>query len=162
MDLYNDTKKYKLLIEFKNQMIKFLDELIEQFSDRGEFMILRIFVKDQIPLEQVLGKFITDVLPYQDIINKRNPAIFLETDIISGALLGASQEVYLEENKETANALKSLWLSGRLDDADRDTIWDWLELFLAISERYYKSFGCVPGWESNIEERKREVNKYLK
>lgn len=162
MDLYNDTKKYKLLIEFKNQIIKFLDELIEQFSDRGEFMILRIFVKDQIPLEQVLGKFITDVLPYQEFVKKRDASLFLKTDVISHALLGSSQKEYLQENQDTANALKSLWLSGRLDDADRDTIWDWLELFLTIADKYHKSYGCVRGWEVDIEKRKLEVNKFFK
>ena len=162
MDLYSDTKKYKLLIEFKNQIIKFLDELIEQFSDRGEFMILRIFVKDQIPLEQVLGKFITDVLPYQEFVKKRDANLFLKTDVISHALLGSSQTEYVEENQETANALKSLWLSGRLDDADRDTIWDWLELFLTIADKYHKNYGCVRGWEVDIEKKKLDVNKFFK
>ena len=72
----------KLLQTFKNQIINFLDELIQQFPSEAEFVIIRIFVKDQIPLGDVLGRFIKECLPHHDQIIRKDQAFFLESDII--------------------------------------------------------------------------------
>jgi dTDP-D-glucose 4,6-dehydratase len=43
-----------VLSEFKNNMITFFDELIDQFPDLGELVIMRIFLKDQICIKDVI------------------------------------------------------------------------------------------------------------
>ena len=48
------SSKEKLIIEFRDQLIKFLDELIDQFPSESQFIIIRILVKDQILIEDVV------------------------------------------------------------------------------------------------------------
>ena len=131
----------KLLQTFKNQIINFLDELIEQFPTEAEFVIIRIFVKDQIPLGDVLGRFIKECLPHHDEIKHKNEAFFLESDIIVNALGGSKIGI------EVMDKLKSLWRSERLDDDDREMIWKWMGLFFQIAQTYKTKYGCVAGWE---------------
>ena len=80
----------QLLNEFRIQIVKFLDELIDQFPEScAEFVIIRIFVKDQIPLADVLGRFISEVLPFKKVIKKRDSDFFLESRVIYDAVGGS-------------------------------------------------------------------------
>lgn len=59
--------------EFRAHLIQFLDELIEQFPHEPNFVIMRIFIKDQVPVSSVIGRFIRDILPYRDqALNQRD------------------------------------------------------------------------------------------
>ena len=138
--------EYQLLQEFKDQILKFLDELIEQFPRQPEFVIIRIFVKDQIPVADVLGRFIVEVLPFKNLIKDRNQDVFLNSDAISNAISGSSSDT-----EDNVNQLKKLWSSSQLDDQDRLTIWRWMDLFIRLSERYYKKYGFVQGWEVDLD-----------
>lgn len=131
----------KLLQTFKDQIINFLDELIQQFPDQAEFVIIRIFVKDQIPLNDVLGRFIKECLPYHQQIKNKDEKFFLESDIIVSALGGSKL------GKDVMEKLKSLWKSNRLDTDDREMIWKWLGLFFKIAENYKSKYGFVVGWD---------------
>ena len=70
------SSKEKLIIEFRDQLIKFLDELIDQFPSESQFIIIRILVKDQILIEDVLGQFIKDILPEKNNIKNRKDCVF--------------------------------------------------------------------------------------
>jgi hypothetical protein len=133
-----EEKKLQIMFEFRNQLVTFLDELIEQFPQEGDFVIIRIFIKDQIPVADVIGRFIRDLLPLREQVRSKDEQFFLQNSILyTGASL-ASDKI---------NHFKDLWLSKQLDNNDRDIIWKWMDLFIAISHKYYKSFGFVPGWE---------------
>ena len=131
----------KLLQTFKNQIINFLDELIQQFPEEAEFVIIRIFVKDQIPLGDVIGRFIKECLPHHDQIRMKNQSFFLDSDIIVNALGGSKM------GQDVMDKLKSLWLSHRLDEDDREMVWKWMALFFQIANNYKIKHGNVPGWE---------------
>lgn len=133
----------QLLQTFKTQIINFLDELIQQFPNEHEFIIIRVFVKDQIPLADVLGRFIKMCLPFQDQIDNRDEAFFLESDLISNALGGSAI------GTEVMNKLKGLWKSNNLDNDDREMIWTWMSLFFQIASKYKSKYGFVEGWEQN-------------
>ena len=134
----------QLLNEFRIQIVKFLDELIDQFPEScAEFVIIRIFVKDQIPLADVLGRFISEVLPFKKVIKKRDSDFFLESRVIYDAGGGS------QAGADNVNQLKILWESERLDDEDRETIWKWMDLFVLLAERYFKKYGAVAGWPVN-------------
>jgi len=133
-----EEKKLNLIREFRMQLVSFLDELIEQFPEEGEFVIIRIFVKDQMPMADVLGRYIRDLLPFSNQIKDRNENFFLENDLLyTGTSIGASR----------INHFRNLWQSDKLDQNDRETVWKWMELFNAIASRYLKNFGYVQGWE---------------
>ena len=48
----------EILTEYKKQLIAFLDELISQFSQEGDLIILRLFISNQIPIKDAMDKFI--------------------------------------------------------------------------------------------------------
>jgi hypothetical protein len=134
----DDSIKIQLMYEFRNQLINFLDELIEQFPEESDLYIIRIFLKDQIPVYDVLGRYIRDLLPLKKIVDKRDETFFLQNDILyekSGVAI------------DKVNNFRKLWLSDKLDDNDREIIWKWMDLLNNIGGQYYKKFGYIQGWE---------------
>jgi hypothetical protein len=132
-----EEKKLQLMAEFRTQLVTFLDELIEQFPQEGDFVIIRIFIKDQVPVADVIGRFIRDLLPLKDQVKSRNQDFFLQNTILyTGASLA----------NDKINHFKDLWLSKQLDENDREIIWRWMDLFINIAYKYQKSFGHVSGW----------------
>jgi hypothetical protein len=129
--------RIRYMKEFRDQLVVFLDELIEQFPYEGDFVIIRIFIKDQLPIYDVIGRFIRDLLPLKEQVIKRDANFFIQNSLLyTGASLA----------EEKVNHFKNLWLSNKLDDNDRDIIWKWMDLFISIAEKYYKKFGSVQGW----------------
>ena len=68
--------------QFKTQLVAFLDDLIEQFPMQSEFIVMRIFVKDKIPISTLINQFITDVLPHVNLIKNRDDSFFKNTQLI--------------------------------------------------------------------------------
>ena len=148
----DDASKLQHLIEFKNKMVQFLDELIIQFPEEAAFIFIRIFVKDKIPVQDVLGRFMRDCLPYKKFIQEKNDLFFLNSDIIYNTYAS-------EVGQDEMNKFKDLWIGGKLDDEDKEAIWAWMKLFFKLSISYYKKFGCVEGWEFNLENEAAKINK---
>jgi hypothetical protein len=133
-----EEKKLALIREFRVQLVDFLDELIEQFPLEGDLVIIRIFIKDQLPMADVLGRFIRDLLPFADQVKNREDKFFIDNTLLYA---GASMAV----NK--INHFKNLWMSDQLDDVDREQVWKWMDLLNAIASQYLKNFGHIKGWE---------------
>jgi hypothetical protein len=130
--------RIKYVRDFRDQLVIFLDELIDQFPLEGDFVIIRIFIKDQLPMFDVIGRFIRDLLPLKEQVTKRDTGFFIKNTLLyTGASLAS----------EKVNHFKELWLSDKLDDNDREIIWKWMDLFISIADKYYKKFGYVDGWE---------------
>jgi hypothetical protein len=122
--------KIQILIEFKTALVDFFDELIEQFPDEGDLVMVRIFINDQVPIADVMSVFITRLLPLKDIVAKRDVNFFL----------GPSASSLFEKlDKGKVNYFKILWQSDRLDDSDRAQIWKWYDYFIIIAEKYQKA-----------------------
>ena len=127
-----------LLKEFQVQLLRFVDELMEQFPHVAEFVIIRIFIKDQVSVYDLLGRFNRDLLVHKDQVKERNEAFFLENSLF--LTKGSVSE-------DRVNFFKDLWKSNRLDTSDRQIIWEWMDVFIQIGEKYEKAFGSVVGWE---------------
>ena len=56
-------EKTQILLQFKNELITFFDELIDIFPSEGDLVMIRIFLKDQIPIEDVM-------IIFNNIVNK--------------------------------------------------------------------------------------------
>ena len=137
-----ESTRLLLLEEFRNQLVNFLDELIEQFPMEGDFVLIRMFIKDQVPVTDILGRFIQDLLPLHDVVKKRNEQFFLENTILYTGAHVKSDKV---------DHFKELWKSKNLDDGDRNIIWEWMDLFMKIAGSYYTKFGQIEGWLANKE-----------
>lgn len=120
----------QILIQFKNSLVSFLDELIELFPQEPELIILRIFTKDQIPIEDIMNKFIYAInkndKEYKKYISDRNEIFFLESDVFETI------------SKIKSLNFKKLWRSENLDNDDKETVWRWIDSFVVLSDRYSK------------------------
>jgi len=117
----------KILKEFKNSLITFVDELISQFPEEGDLVIIRIFLKDQVPIEDVMNHVIHMILPLKQLVITKDEKFFLENNVLFSAL-----------NSGKVNHFKKLWRSGRLDNDDKDVVWKWMTSFIFLAEKYQK------------------------
>ena len=121
----------QILIQFKNSLVSFIDELIEAFPQEPDLIILRIFLKDQVPVQDVMNKFIhtinKDDQQIKKDIEQRNETVFLKNDIFEAI------------SKSKSINFSKLWRSNTLDDEERKIIWKWIDSFILLSERYAKS-----------------------
>jgi len=121
----------QILIQFKNSLVSFIDELIEAFPQEPDLIILRIFLKDQVPVQDVMNKFIhainKDGQQIKKDIEQRNESVFLKNDIFEAIA------------KSKSINFSKLWRSDTLDDEERKIIWKWIDSFVLLSERYVKS-----------------------
>lgn len=120
----------QVLSEFKNGLISFFDELIDQFPYEGDLIMIRIFLKDQIPIEDVMNIFNNAINKengkLKEMIKKRNENFFLENNIFDAF------------SKNKVMHFKKLWRSGSLDDDDKKVIWKWIDSFVYLGDKYIK------------------------
>lgn len=120
----------QVLSEFKNGLISFFDELIDQFPYEGDLIMIRIFLKDQIPIEDVINIFNNAINKengkLKEMIKKRNEIFFLENNIFDAF------------SKNKVMHFKKLWRSGSLDDDDKKVIWKWIDSFVYLGDKYIK------------------------
>ena len=124
----------EVLQQFKNGLIGFFDELIEQLPQEGDLIIVRIFLKDRVPIGDVMNYFIHKLLPLKNLVKERNEKFFLDNDVLFQSL---------QSNK--VNHFKRIWCSGVFDDDDKEVIFKWFESFIRLSERYQKIRSQVSG-----------------
>jgi len=121
----------QVLIQFKNSLVSFVDELIEAFPQEPDLIILRIFIKDQVPIQDIVNKFIHTINKDNQQIKKdiemRNESVFLKNDIFESIA------------KSKSINFSKLWRSDSLDDEERKIIWKWIDSFVLLSERYTKT-----------------------
>jgi hypothetical protein len=119
----NIAKQVEVLKLFKTNMIEFLDQLIEQFDQEGDLIMMRFFISEQIPLEDLMNRFILYILPYRDMILKKNEQFFLERDDIFGS-------------SPTDKVIHFKHLYNRMDEDDKETLWAWFSQFISICDKY--------------------------
>jgi hypothetical protein len=122
----------EILKQFKNALISFLDELICQFPSEGDLVIFRIFLKDRVPIVNVLNYVVLNILPLKQMIVDRDEDFFLNK-----CNLFESIQTYEKKNK--VSRFKKLWRSECLDNDDKRVVWEWFDTFIYLSEKYQKS-----------------------
>ena len=132
-------KKFELQLKFKNNMLKFIDELIELCPDKGEFFMVKVFVRDNAPLQEIIERFVEIVLPYTSQIKKKDENFFLTTTALYDSMTGFE---YMQENdngKMMIESTRKLW-SEQLNEDDKNACWKWLHLFLVLAKKYKDNF----------------------
>lgn len=117
-----------ILERFKDAYVQFIDELLEQFPNEQDLVVVRVFFKDQIPTTVVADAFIEHVLPHKETIKNRNDKFFMENNHIFG-MLDSGKVMHF----------KNLWTSPTLEDEDREAIWKWFDMFCILAEAYKKT-----------------------
>lgn len=121
-------KSTNLAILFREQFVTFLEELYEQFPEEADLVIVKIFIKDQIPLITIMDYIVKWLIPCVDKIKKKDENFFLNNDDMFSKLPNAK-----------VLHIKILWQSGKLTDEDKDIIWDWFNVFSNICTKYQNS-----------------------
>ncbi len=120
----------EILKEFKNSLISFIDELIDQFPYEGEIVITRVLINDQMSIKNVM-----DIFNFQlnrnegkikNMIKERNESYFTDNNLFN-----------IEQEK--LNRFKQLWYSNNLDEEDKIVVWKWVDSFVYFAEKYSKS-----------------------
>jgi hypothetical protein len=123
-----------ILVQFKNGLISFFDELIEQFPEEPDLVIIRIFFNDQVPIQDVVEHFILILVSVRSKIERRDESFFLENN-----------SLFQQLAKSKVNHFKRLWKSGRLDKHDKEVVWKWVDSFVFLADRYKGSCsGAAP------------------
>lgn len=123
--------KNDIVNEFKKHLISFLDECIEFYPGEPDFVMARIYVSTQCDiiytintlnflLQKNNGEFI-------NMIKDRNEKFFIDHNIF-GDLLG----------NEKSNHFKRIWNSSVTDEENKTVIWEWIDLFVSLTEKYTK------------------------
>lgn len=130
--------KDQILAIFKQSVVSFMDELIDQFPRETGLILARIFLKDQIPIQVTMHNFIAKIEKdnglLKHMIKNKNEVFFLENNVFS---VDSSGENYALSGG-TVNHFRNLWLSD-LDKEDRNTIWKWFESFAAMAKKYQEA-----------------------
>ncbi len=121
-------KSTNLAILFREQFVTFLEELYEQFPEEADLVIVKIFIKDQIPLITIMDYIVKWLIPCVDKIKKKDEDFFLNNDDMFSKLPNAK-----------VLHIKTLWQSGKLTNEDKDIIWDWFNVFSNICTKYQNS-----------------------
>jgi hypothetical protein len=125
----------EILTEFKSQLITFFDELVSQFPTEPDLIVLRLFLTNQVPIQDVMNifnhKINTNDQELRKMVKERNEVFFLEHSIFENV------------QKDKVNHFKKLWRSGRLDLEDKNVIWNWMDAFIYLGDKYSKTIVCV-------------------
>jgi hypothetical protein len=151
--MINDKSEYQkilLIKEFQTQLVLFLDELIAQFPTEGDLILIRIFIKDQIPMADVLGRYQRDILPFEHKITNRDDKFFLEHPFLYTRTPIGDEKV---------NHFKDLWTKNILSPEDKDTVWTWMDAFNKIAKKYIQNFGYIAGWEPKNSSTAQVIEK---
>lgn len=116
--------KIKALGDLQKTLVSFFDELIEMFPKEGNFVAIRIMVKDRIPITTIYDHFVKNLLPEKETVQKRSNVFFDKNPLLSA--LGDSHK----EN------FKVLFFS--LDEEDKQVIWKWIDAFICLTEKINK------------------------
>ena len=130
------TSLINILQEFKKQMTAFFDELIEQFPYKGELVIMRLFIANNMPVEDSIQKFSFKINSRDGLIKQmvknRNSDFFLKENIFDK--IGKT---------DSNNVFRELWTAEGVDDEDRNVIWDWIDSLCYIVDKYDKIKGVA-------------------
>lgn len=122
------TGKTDILAEFKKQLTIFFDELIGQFPTEGDLIVIRLFLTNQMPIQDIMDIFVRTLnnndREFKLMIKARDEKFFLDHDIFDTI------------SKQKSGHFKKLWSSGQLDQEDKEIMWKWLDTFVYLSEKY--------------------------
>ena len=123
MSLSNE--KIDILTQTKTQLVAFMDDLIASYDKESDFVVARIFLKDQVPIEDVMNYIVKHILPFRKVIKERNDTFFLQNNVL-----------FEKINNNKINHFRKLWTDPTMDDEERNIIWKWFDTFIYLADKY--------------------------
>jgi len=120
--------KLEILKIFKEKFVEFLDCVLDLFpGDQNIIFIRTVFSQGHFPVESAMKILKNNITPVANTIRKRDETFFTGN---------ASDDLFSGISSNHVIKWRDIWTSGRLDKDDKDCIWDWITLFLNLSEKY--------------------------
>jgi len=116
-----------ILTLFKRQLVSFIDELLEQFPEEKNLVIVRILVNDQLPIQDIMNYFLQYLLPNKEKVTKRDEEYLINENPI------------FKISEEASSTFKRIWKFGNLGEDDKEIIFRWVDSFVILTEKYQKS-----------------------
>lgn len=117
----------QILTSLKNELVTFFDQLIALMPEEGDLIVIRFFISDKFPILDIMTHIIEKLLPLVDLVKNKNDSFFLQNNILFDKL-----------DDKKVNYFKNLWVSGKLDDDDKEIIWKWFRRILLRAEQFSK------------------------
>ena len=118
----------EILIQFKTSLLTFFQELIDQFPQEGDLVIIHIFLANQFPIQDAMEIFALKLnkndQELKKMIKVRDENFFLNHNLFDS----------FGEGK--VSHFKRLWTSGVLDEENKDVVWSWVDTFVILSNKY--------------------------
>ena len=115
-----------VLNNFKKSLIAFMDELIETFPDDGDFITLRILVKDQIPIQVIMDTLVNDIDNIKQMVISKDDRFFIDGNIIF-------------EQLDRVENFRKVWTSSGMTQENKDATWGWFTQFVYFAEKYLEN-----------------------
>jgi hypothetical protein len=118
------------IVQYKNVLLKFLDEINEQFPDESDILLIKFCV----------SKVSTNIL-----FNMFNKMLHKDNCNIKKMIRDRNHDFFLSYNEcfdffpFAKNKIKyyyDFWNSNKLDDDTRSIIWDWIDSLVDIVDSY--------------------------
>ena len=116
----------QLLQHLKTQLLVFFDELISIMPAEKDFIVIRFFIKDQVPIADVMQYIIEKLVPLEDFVIRKDDRFFLEHQVLFEDL---------KDHDSKVNYFKNLWLSST-DEDNKEAMWNWFKHFIQLGKRY--------------------------
>jgi len=128
----------QILKSFRDELIRFCDDLIEVLQDnkylQTDVILTRLMISEQMSIQTVMLNFIKFILPYKYKLKNRDEIFFLESKSIFGSLADKTK-------KTSVPMVKQMWVSGELTDDDKDVIFRYFDTFIRLAEMYITKEG---------------------
>ena len=118
----------QLLQVLKTQLLLFFDELISIMPSEKDFIVIRFFIKDQVPIADVMQYIIEKLVPLEGFILKRDDRFFLEHQVLFEDL---------RDHDSKVNYFKNMW-ENSTDEDNKEAIWNWFKYFIDLGKRYQR------------------------
>lgn len=115
-----------ILLKFKTQLLLFIDELIQQFPHEGDFVIFKLFIANQMPIQTAMELFRKQLDNNEQRVRK-----MIE--------LRLSDFFFVSDNFPFISASKLekcevLW--NDLDVTDATIMWTWIDSIVKLADKY--------------------------
>jgi len=124
----------KIVDAFGNISRLFVDALLHMFPNDTHLGVLKILMDiNQISYKPVVLTVTKNLLPYKDMVQKRNEDFFLgNAEIFNFASVEGDEDKVIH--------FKELWASPSLQGHNRQTLWLWFDKFVDVCSAYKKHF----------------------
>lgn len=118
--------RIKVIEVFKNNLVNFIEILIEQFPSETDLIIIRTFFLEMCSSVDIINYFSHKLLneKVKTMIEKQNDQFFIENDTLFSDI----------KNKQKVFHFKNVWLTAT--DNQKKSIWQWFNKLVRIAEIY--------------------------